>query len=445
MADVFISYKREERAAVERIAKLLGEQGLSIWFDARLPSGQSFDEEINRELHAAKAVLVCWSPSAIASDWVRAEATIGRERNVLVAVMLAPAQLYPPFNLVHAADLTQWTGNEDHPGWLATLARIGALTGRTDLVAKGEAFAAADANAQLKRRKPWGAVLGALAGVVVLGLGGLFMAGQFGAFDPKPSVYSVKFSGPVAGLQPGDRVEFSGVTVGEVAEVRLDPQDPNIIVARLAIDAAAPVRTDSLVDVLMGEGGAEVLRISVGSLEAPLLRTPDEKGRPALLATGQSLPINPPADACVQSRADWGALAQSNDVKLITEFRDAAPETCTIQRALAQSRIDELTAANSANSNAAAQVAQIDRAFAGSWAASPAGAGACGRLPWRFERQGANFQRIDAGGDKDLFVVAGDNPPTLRFAETGLKIVAEGGQLKVLPADGGETCLLVRQ
>jgi hypothetical protein len=34
VADVFIGYKREERAAVERLAQELRVLGLSVWFDA---------------------------------------------------------------------------------------------------------------------------------------------------------------------------------------------------------------------------------------------------------------------------------------------------------------------------------------------------------------------------------------------------------------------------
>lgn len=445
MADVFISYKREERPAVERIATLLRDAGLTVWFDARLPSGQSFDEEINRELRAAKAVLVCWSPAAIASDWVRAEATIGRERDVLVAVMLTPTQLYPPFNLVHANDLTEWDGSETAPGWLAALARIGTLTGRTDLVAKGGAHIEADARAKLKRRRPWGQILGAVAGVLALGLGGLLAADQYGLFDPEPKVYAVKLPREVNGLQVGERVEFSGVEVGEVAALLLDPADPSITIARLSILRDVPVRTDSTADFLVGDSGVEGVRISAGAMQTPMLRTPDGEGRSALIAAGKQLYISPGADPCVQARADWEALAQSNDVALITAYRENAPETCTVQRSLAQSRIDGLNAAQTASTNAESDSAEVDRAFAGSWVAVDGRGGPCGRLPWRFERDGAGFTRFDVGGDKDSFALVRTAAPTLLYTETGMRIVAAAGQLKVIPADGGEPCLLRRQ
>lgn len=133
-ADVFISYKREERTRVEVIASALRELKLTVWFDAKLPSGKTFDNEINREVRNAKSVLVCWSRAAAESEWVRAEASIGRQRGVLTACFLEPCDLYPPFNLVHAEDLST-TGALDgsNPAWAKIVDQIGHHVGRPGL------------------------------------------------------------------------------------------------------------------------------------------------------------------------------------------------------------------------------------------------------------------------------------------------------------------------
>ena len=133
MPDVFISYKREERDAVQIIAATLGDLKLEVWFDQRLTVGGSFDEEIARALKEAKAVLTCWTPAAIASEWVRAEASMAREGDRLVTCFLEPTALIPPFNLTHAEDLSAWAGQRDDPAWLKVLDRIGELVGRTGL------------------------------------------------------------------------------------------------------------------------------------------------------------------------------------------------------------------------------------------------------------------------------------------------------------------------
>jgi TIR domain len=131
-ADVFISYKREERSEVVDIAKRLEALKLKVWFDAELRSGTSFDAEIDRQVRRAKCVLVCWSPGATESDWVRSEATVGRQRNVLAAAILKPCELPTPFNLVHAEDLSG--GIDGRPTeWIRLVERIGMLVGRAGL------------------------------------------------------------------------------------------------------------------------------------------------------------------------------------------------------------------------------------------------------------------------------------------------------------------------
>ncbi len=133
MADVFISYQRSEHDAVAIIAEKLTELRLDVWFDSKLRPGGTFDEEIAAQLDAAKAVLTCWTPRAIASEWVRGETTLAHQKAKLVACFLESTQLLPPFNLVQAEDLTTWAGQEDAPAWLKILERIGQLVGRPGL------------------------------------------------------------------------------------------------------------------------------------------------------------------------------------------------------------------------------------------------------------------------------------------------------------------------
>lgn len=119
MADVFISYKRSERKRVERIAELLRDNKMTVWFDAQLEAGrgEGFDAEIEREVTSAHCVVVCWTKDALKSVYVKAEAKKGLEREALVPVFLEHCQLPVPFNGVDTIDLTDWDGDEDGPGW----------------------------------------------------------------------------------------------------------------------------------------------------------------------------------------------------------------------------------------------------------------------------------------------------------------------------------------
>jgi peptidoglycan hydrolase-like protein with peptidoglycan-binding domain len=133
MSDVFISYKREEREAVQLIGDKLRALRLDVWFDEKLRAGSSFDEEIAGELTVAKAVLVCWTPAAFGSEWVRGEAVKAHELGKLVACFLERTNLMPPFNVTHTENLIAWGGNDDDPAWLKILEAIAALVGRPGL------------------------------------------------------------------------------------------------------------------------------------------------------------------------------------------------------------------------------------------------------------------------------------------------------------------------
>ena len=71
MADVFISYASQDRERAALLAHALERAGVSVWWDRTLAPGDQFQSVIDDEIAAAKVVIVCWSPGAIASDWVR--------------------------------------------------------------------------------------------------------------------------------------------------------------------------------------------------------------------------------------------------------------------------------------------------------------------------------------------------------------------------------------
>ncbi|HXQ13915.1 MAG TPA: SUMF1/EgtB/PvdO family nonheme iron enzyme [Caulobacteraceae bacterium] len=133
MVDVFISYKREERARCEHIHEKLKALDLDVWFDVRLTAGKSFDREIEEAVKGAKAVVVLWSPASAESEWVREEAGVGKARNVLAAIRIAPCDLPFGFGTTHVEDIHEAEFADDHPAWLKILDRLGDLMGRPAL------------------------------------------------------------------------------------------------------------------------------------------------------------------------------------------------------------------------------------------------------------------------------------------------------------------------
>lgn len=115
--DIFISYSREDRAAARHFAECFAHEGFSVWWDAALQPGETFDEVIEKELKAAKAVVVLWSPRSVISRWVRAEATIADRRHTLAPAIIETCDRPIIFEMTHAADLADWTGDTSDPRW----------------------------------------------------------------------------------------------------------------------------------------------------------------------------------------------------------------------------------------------------------------------------------------------------------------------------------------
>lgn len=115
MADVFISYKREEREKAKALAEAIVRRGYSVWWDVDLLPGDRFAKEIDAVIGKAKAAIVLWSKAAIESDWVIAEATEAKKRKILVPTMIEAVE--PPlyFRADHAVDLSAWNADPDSP------------------------------------------------------------------------------------------------------------------------------------------------------------------------------------------------------------------------------------------------------------------------------------------------------------------------------------------
>jgi hypothetical protein len=115
--DIFLSYARQDRPIAHIIADALAGEGFSVWWDAALHSGETFDEVIEQRLRAASAVVVLWSTRSVASRWVRAEATLADRRNKLAPAIIEACDRPIIFELTHAADLCGWAGDTSDVRW----------------------------------------------------------------------------------------------------------------------------------------------------------------------------------------------------------------------------------------------------------------------------------------------------------------------------------------
>lgn len=146
MADVFISYARDNQAVVRVLAEAVKRAGYSVWWDDELPPHLSYGDVITEKIGSAKAAIVVWSESAAASEWVRAEADVARNLKKLIQTSIDERQPPMPFNQIQFASIGDWHGEEDHPGWRKVKESLAALCGPaapTEATARGYAFPAA--------------------------------------------------------------------------------------------------------------------------------------------------------------------------------------------------------------------------------------------------------------------------------------------------------------
>ncbi|ENO86016.1 MlaD family protein [Thauera linaloolentis] len=103
--------------------------------------------------------------------------------------------------------------------------------------------------------------------------------------DTQFQAYDIVFQEAVSGLSKGSTVEFNGIKIGDVSSLRLDPDDPHRVIARVRVDSAAPVRSDTQARLMpAGITGISIIRLSSGSNPNSVpLRPGDEV--PVIVAT----------------------------------------------------------------------------------------------------------------------------------------------------------------
>jgi formylglycine-generating enzyme required for sulfatase activity len=114
MADIFLSYARQDKDRARLYAQALEAAGWTVFWDPRILPGSSWDEVIEEQLNACRCVVVLWSVTSVKSKWVKAEATEGDNRNILVPVALDTAQPPLQFRGRQSAQLQEWTGDTLH-------------------------------------------------------------------------------------------------------------------------------------------------------------------------------------------------------------------------------------------------------------------------------------------------------------------------------------------
>ena len=117
MAEVFLSYAREDAAKAQQVAGALNAAGIEVFWDNEVPPGTTWADYIEQKLTQCKALIVLWSEHSTKSQWVREEARLGRDKGVLIPAMIDASPAPFGFGEVQGANLADWNGDVEHPVW----------------------------------------------------------------------------------------------------------------------------------------------------------------------------------------------------------------------------------------------------------------------------------------------------------------------------------------
>jgi formylglycine-generating enzyme required for sulfatase activity len=129
MADIFLSYAREDLQRVLPLVRALEERGWSVWWDRTIPPGRRFAKVIEEALEAARCVVVVWSTASVDSDWVEIEASEGRQRDILVPVRIDDVRIPFQFRGIQTANLSDWQDLEPHEEFAKLVSALVELLG----------------------------------------------------------------------------------------------------------------------------------------------------------------------------------------------------------------------------------------------------------------------------------------------------------------------------
>ncbi|WP_426143768.1 MlaD family protein [Pseudomonas sp. DWP3-1-2] len=100
----------------------------------------------------------------------------------------------------------------------------------------------------------------------------------FGLWLAKSSVdsafkdYEVVFNEAVTGLSQGSAVQYSGIKIGDVIQLRLDPKDPRRVLAQIRVTGETPIKQDTQAKLaLTGITGTSIIQLSGGTPQSPEL------------------------------------------------------------------------------------------------------------------------------------------------------------------------------
>ena len=130
MPQVYLSHARADEFRAGYVRRALEQRGYLVLDDQGLAPGQDWRREILGLIDRADAVVVLWSPRALKSDWVRAEASHAHAQRKLVPVLMQGAEVPQGFQDINHLRINQRFGSRSTEQLLDAVAYVADLPRR---------------------------------------------------------------------------------------------------------------------------------------------------------------------------------------------------------------------------------------------------------------------------------------------------------------------------
>ncbi|MDP3280168.1 MAG: SUMF1/EgtB/PvdO family nonheme iron enzyme [Nitrosomonas sp.] len=124
MSDIFLGYSSSNSAIAERLVQRFQQEGWQVFIDRQTLVGRKWHKEIERELHAARAVVVLWSAASRDSDFVLEEAEYAKRKDILFPAFIERVEYPYGFGRIQTADLMGWDHQMEHAGLVQLLTAL---------------------------------------------------------------------------------------------------------------------------------------------------------------------------------------------------------------------------------------------------------------------------------------------------------------------------------
>ena len=132
---VFVSYARADEEWAQAVIAALDEAGIKAWWDGLIPGGKTFSGQIAEALEQSAAVIVLWSASSLQSDWVKDEASVGREHHNLVPLSIDGSSPPLGFRQIQCIKVAAGGPRPSNPGIQKAVAAVAEILGRAPPIA----------------------------------------------------------------------------------------------------------------------------------------------------------------------------------------------------------------------------------------------------------------------------------------------------------------------